>query len=157
MNSFNQRCGMEKNQDVFSSVTKITVRYADTDMMGIAHHSNYPIWFEAGRTDFIKRLGYSYSRIEKEGAYLPLTDLSCSFKRPALYEDELAIHTKLALLTYVRVIFSYDVLDASGTLLATGKTHHAWTNTDLKPINIAKKMPVVYEALLGCLDGKKDL
>jgi acyl-CoA thioester hydrolase len=147
---------MEKGTDAFSSVTKITVRYADTDRMGIAHHSNYPVWFEAGRTDFIKRLGYSYSRIEREGAYLPLTDLSCSFKKPAGYEDEIEVHTRLSRLTLVRAVFSYEVYGPSGDLLCTGETRHAWTDTGLKPMNIAKKLPAVYETLLKCLSGKKD-
>lgn len=143
-------------QGVFSSSTIITVRYADTDRMGIVHHSNYPVWFEAGRTDFIKKLGFSYSAIEKEGALLPLTDLQCSFKKPAQYEDEIEIVTRLSRLTYVRVCFYYEAYNTKGhVLLATGQTQHAWTNSDLQPVNIAKKMPALYAVLLKCLSSQK--
>jgi len=64
---------------LFISETEIIVRYAETDRMGIVHHSNYPIWFEAARTDFIKNLGMSYSKIEERGFMLPLigTYINC--------------------------------------------------------------------------------
>ena len=63
--------------------TKIITRYSETDQMGIVHHSNYAVWFEAGRTDFFKKVGFSYKEIEGRGILLPLYEMNCKFKSPA--------------------------------------------------------------------------
>ena len=75
------------------SKSYVTVRYAETDKMGIAHHSNYAVWYEIGRTDFIKLFDVSYSQLEEAGVMLPLRNLNCHFKLPAKYEDRLIIRT----------------------------------------------------------------
>ena len=138
---------------MFVSETRIHIRYAETDRMGIAHHSNYAVWFEEGRTDFFNKLGYSYAQVEKEGVFLPLTDLHCSFKKPAEYEQTIIIRTMLSRATCVRAQFDYEVIDASDrSLIATGRTDHACTDTGLKPINLIKRLPEVYQALIGCMD-----
>lgn len=134
------------------SETGFTARYGETDQMGIIHHSNYPIWFEAGRTGFFKKIGIWYSKIEETGVLLPLTDLRCSFISPARYEDEIVIKTKPSKLSCVRLTFKYEVLNKdSGMLIAKGETSHAWTNRSLKPINIEKRMPELYEALVEAM------
>src|SRR5665647_23983 len=103
--------------------TRLTARYAETDKMGIVHHSNYPIWFEAGRTDFIKQSGISYSDLEKRGIFLPLYEITCRFKFPAKYEDEILIITSLKEISCVRIILSYQVVNINtNVLLATGET-----------------------------------
>ena len=124
------------------SETEFIARYGETDQMGIIHHSNYPIWFEAGRTDFFKRLGVRYSKIEEEGVLLPLIELKCSFKSPARYEDEILVRTKLVEMSCVRLNFSYEIfMKDEMSLLASGETSHAWTDKSLKPLNIEKRMP----------------
>ena len=65
--------------------TKVTVRYAETDRMGIVHHSNYPIWYEIARNDYIKMFGISYTDMENAGVMTPLLNLSCHFGIPADY------------------------------------------------------------------------
>ena len=67
-------------------ISTVEVRYAETDQMGIAHHSNYAVWFEVARTDFIKAAGISYTDVEKEGIITPLTSLECKYKKAAFYE-----------------------------------------------------------------------
>ena len=130
------------------TLTKLTVRYAETDQMGIVHHSNYPIWFEAGRTDFLRRAGASYSDVEAAGVLLPLYELTCRYKSPARYEDEIAVYTRIQELSRIRLILSYDVvLLKNGTLLASGETHHAFTDPSLKPLNAEKAIPDVYKLL----------
>ena len=130
------------------SKTYLTVRYAETDQMGIVHHSNYPIWFEVGRTEFLKNLGTSYSGVEDSGVILPLFEISCQFKSPAKYEDDILIITSIKSLSRVRVCFSYEVLNiADNKLLATGETMHAWTDKALKPVNAEKKIPELYSML----------
>jgi len=130
------------------SVTPITVRYAETDQMGVVHHSNYAIWFEAGRTDFIRQLGMPYSKIEEGGAMLPLIELKCIFKSFARYEDKLIVRTYIKEYTGTRLLFHYDVCMAdSGKIITEGETMHVWTNRDLKPVNIKKYRPEIYELI----------
>lgn len=87
-------------------ISTVEVRYAETDQMGIAHHSNYAVWFEVARTDFIKAVGISYTDVEKEGIITPLTSLECKYKKAAFYEDQLQIHASLTKLSPVRLEFS---------------------------------------------------
>ncbi len=127
--------------------TKITftVRYAETDQMGIVHHANYAVWFEEGRSDFMRKTGISYSSIEEKGVMLPLYELNCRYIAPAKYEDEIVVITTLKNLSRVRVTFSYQVMNKQNNiLLATGETMHAWTNTNLQPINAQKVVPEVF-------------
>ena len=132
--------------------TKFIARYAETDQMGIVHHSNYAVWFEAGRTDFLKKAGISNSSIEAKGALLPLYEMNCQFKSPAKYEDEILVVTKLNSLSRVRLQFSYEVVNADNSkLLATGETMHAWTTRELKPVNAEKIIPDIYSNLSGIL------
>lgn len=130
------------------AATKIITRYSETDQMGIIYHSNYAVWFEAGRTDFLKKIGFSYKEIEGRGILLPLYEMNCKFKSPARYEDEITIKTSLKEITKGRVIFSYKVInDLDGKLLSLGETMHGWTNRDLKLINAEETIPEVYYLL----------
>ena len=130
------------------SKTTLTVRYAETDQMGVVHHSNYPIWFEAGRTDLLKQMKLSYTSIEAKGVLLPLYEMNCKFISSARYEDEVTVATQVKKLSPVRAVFSYQVINAlSGRLIATGETMHAWTDRALKPINAKKAMPEIYDLL----------
>lgn len=129
--------------------TKLIVRYAETDKMGIVHHSNYPIWFEAGRTAFIKEAGMQYSLIEDKGLMLPLIKLECSFYKPAFYEDEIIVRTKIEDFTPIRLTFSYGVFRwGDDELIVAGKTFHVWTGEDLKPLSVKKHSPEVYDLII---------
>ncbi|MGI6778317.1 MAG: acyl-CoA thioesterase [Acetivibrionales bacterium] len=133
---------------MFKSESRFIVRYAETDQMGIVHHSCYPIWFEAGRTDFIRKLGLSYSKIEEMGFLLPLIELKCTYIGFARYEDDILVRTSIKELTYTRVVFYYEVFKNSGSeRITTGETMHVWTNKSLKPLNLKKHAPHIYELL----------
>ncbi len=133
---------------MFTSQISLIVRYAETDQMGVVHHSNYPIWFEAGRTDFIKKLGMPYSVIEQNGAMLPLLEMKCKFLSFARYEDEVIIETKIKEYTGTRLLFSYTVYKKGNDKPITeGETLHVWTNRELKPVNIKKYSPEIYALL----------
>jgi len=128
--------------------TEIIVRYAETDQMGIAHHSNYAIWFEAARTEFIKSLGISYSKIEELGLILPLRSLYCEYRKPARYEDRIIIETKFKEFNGIRLSFSYNVINkGNGDLLATGVTEHVWTDKSLVPCILKKKNKEIYDLI----------
>jgi acyl-CoA thioester hydrolase len=116
--------------------------------MGIVHHSNYAVWFEAGRTDFLNKAGAANSSIEARGVLLPVYEMNCRYKSPARYEDEIMVVTRLKKVSRVRLCFSYQVLNAANhKLLATGETMHAWTDKSLKPVDAEKAVPDAYSML----------
>lgn len=134
------------------SRTKVIVRYAETDQMGIVHHSIYPVWYEIGRSDYIKMYGTSYSEMEKSGIMTPLRNLTCHFKLPARYDDELIIRTWCTAVTASRIEFSYTVKriegDGSETELGYGSTEHAFVDSKtFRPCSIRKRFPSLYEKI----------
>lgn len=130
---------------MFISETKLTVRYAETDQMGIVHHSCYPIWFEAGRTDFIRQMGMTYTEIENSGVLLPLIELGCSFKGFAKYEDEIIVKTWIKEHNGIRLTFHYEVCkNGYDEAITSGDTIHAWVNKSFKPVNLKKYRPEIF-------------
>lgn len=130
-----------------SSVTEITVRYAETDAMGVVHHATYPIWFEIARTDYIKKLGLSYAEMERGGVMLPVTAITVKYHQPARYDDKLIITALITRLTPARVEFAYR-LTKDGELLTDGTSSHAFvSSTTFKPLNFKAAMPEFFEKL----------
>jgi acyl-CoA thioester hydrolase len=117
-----------------SSVSRIRVRYAETDKMGVVYYANYLVWFEVGRTDLLRERGWSYREMESDGFALPVVEASCEYRRPAHYDDELEVRTTGALLSAVRVRFDYRVVRvADAETLAEGFTVHASLDRDGRP------------------------
>ncbi|MBP3337645.1 MAG: acyl-CoA thioesterase [Clostridia bacterium] len=129
--------------------TKIKVRYAETDQMGVVHHSRYYPWFEVGRTELFASGGKTYGDMEKEGVMMPLVETRCRYIIPARYEDELIIKTKVASLSGVKIEFEYDVIRQNdGTLLAKGYTLMAFTDLKFKPVNLKKQNPAFWDYIV---------
>jgi acyl-CoA thioester hydrolase len=80
---------------MFSSETKVRVRYAETDQMGVVYHSNFFLYFEVSRAECIRELGYTYADMERMGVIMPVVEVQSRFLRPALYDDLLSIKTIL--------------------------------------------------------------
>ena len=132
------------------SETGLIVRYAETDRMGIVHHSVYPVWFEAGRTEFIKTAGMRYSELEERGIQLPLLSLSCRYDGYAKYEDEITVVTSIKSLSPTRVAFEYSIhKNKESKVIVSGETEHVWTDKNLKPINLKKHYPELYKLFEG--------
>jgi acyl-CoA thioester hydrolase len=106
--------------------TKLRVRYAETDNMGVVYHSNFAIWFEVGRVELMRQLGLEYRTMEKDdNCHIPVVDLRVRYKAPALYDDEIVVRTRIANARQSLLHFTYEVLRAGDqTLLATGETMH---------------------------------
>lgn len=136
--------------------TCFPVRYTEIDSLGIVHHSKYPLWFEMGRIDFLKKAGLSSHKLHALGFLMPLTELKCEFKSPAKFGDAVTVITSLIYMSYVKIKFRYTVLNkATGIVLAKGITVHAWTNKKLEPINIEKAAPEVYRQLKQLVEPKE--
>jgi acyl-CoA thioester hydrolase len=114
------------------STIDVRVRYAETDRMGVVHHTGYLVWFEAGRTDFMRERGVSYKGLEEKGVYLPVSESYCRLVSPAYYDDLIKIETWIDSVKSRKVIFSYRVL-RDGKELAKGKTVHICTDKSSKP------------------------
>ena len=107
---------------MFTSETKIRVRYAETDQMGVVYHSNYFPYFESARAESIRQLGFTYADMEKMGVIMPVIDVHCRYLRPARYDDLLTIKTMLKELpVHHKIEFHHEVLNEKGELLAVGK------------------------------------
>lgn len=125
--------------------TELTVRYCETDQMGIVHHSRYYPWFEVARTEFFASGGIRYGEMEKQGLMLPLVETHCRYIVPARYEDVVRIKTSVKELTPVKICFQYDAeRKADSVLLAHGETLLAFTNTEFKPVNLKKYNPALW-------------
>jgi acyl-CoA thioester hydrolase len=126
--------------------TEIRVRYAETDKMGIVHHSNYLIWFEAGRSDLCRSRGFSYRAMEEEDdALMVVAETYCRYKAPAYYEDVITIRTQVAEIRSRSIRFIYEVFrPADSTLIAEGETLHLVTDSQKK----VKLIPDAYKQLL---------
>lgn len=129
--------------------TKLKVRYVETDKMAIVHHSNYYIWFEASRDEFIEKIGLSYKQIEDMNIMMPLVETSCKYIEAAKYGDEVLIKTFINELSGAKVIINYEVLNTSNSkLLAKGSTTQVFVNsTDFKIINLKRKYPELWNKL----------
>jgi acyl-CoA thioester hydrolase len=126
--------------------TEIRVRYAETDKMGIVHHSNYLVWFELGRSDFCRARGFSYKDMEeKDNALLVVAESYVRYKSPAYYEDVLIVRSQVGEIRSRSIRFIYEIYRASDeTLLAEGETLHLVTDENKK----VKSLPESYRAML---------
>lgn len=131
------------------SQTEITVRYAETDCMGVVHHAVYPVWFEIARTDFIKEVGMSYAEMERAGVMLPVTGISCRYRLPARYDDTLVTTARVTRLTPARIEFAYTVTKkGAADILAEGTSSHGFVDSaTFRPLNIKKAMPELYDKM----------
>lgn len=125
--------------------TRVRVRYADTDRMGVVYYANYLVWFEVGRTEWLRDTGWSYKDMERDGLSLPVIEAHCEYRQPARYDDEIEVRTRGTLLTPVRVRFDYEIFKNGDELpVAVGHTVHASLGDEGRP----RKLPAEIRAVL---------
>lgn len=135
------------------SKTYITARYGETDMMGVVHHSVYALYYEQARVDFINQLGVSYLKLEQDGLMLPLINLSCSYKLPIRFADEIIIETTVAGIKPAKIKFVYNLYNSNNQLVNSGYTEHGFVDsTTFRPINAKKKFPYIYQKLADSIE-----
>lgn len=129
----------------------IIPRYQETDKMGIIHHSVYPIWYELGRTEFCKQIGFPFHKIEERGIMQAVVQLESKYIFPAFYGDELIIHTKVVTVTNVKIVFEYEIYNQDQKLINTGSTTMAWLDKNMKPFQFAKHNSDIQMLLLSAM------
>ena len=129
--------------------TSVRVIYADTDAMGVVYHTNYIKWFEVGRCELLRSIGYPYARMEGAGLMLPVVECGCKYRLPAVYDDLLEVTARISELKAVTVTLDYEIRrQETGELLVTGFTKHGITDTNFKPVRLRNKNRELYDRLL---------
>jgi acyl-CoA thioester hydrolase len=156
--------------------TSFRVRYQETDQMGVVYHANYLSWFESGRTEMFRELGFAYRSLEALGLLLPVTAADLQFKSPARYDDLIAVYARLTTFSGLRVVYEYEIrrlavedgeagAEASGSLeilpadgqplpgvlLVSGSTSHVWLNREWKPVRFDRTQPELFRAITEAL------
>ena len=132
--------------------TALRVRYAETDKMGVVYHGNFFTWFEVGRTDLCRQCGFSYRDMEVEDdAHLMVVEAACRYLRPARYEDDVVVRTRVAGFARRTLRFEYEVVRAApGELLAEGATAHVVTTAAGRVRSFPERQAALVQArLLG--------
>ncbi len=121
--------------------TRLRVRYAETDQMGVVYHANYFVWLEVGRVELMRQLGFDYKQLEaEEGCFIAVVEANCRYKAPARYDDILIIATEIAALRGFVLKFRYRVVrESDSVLLAEGETTHVITDRQLKKCPLPQK------------------
>jgi acyl-CoA thioester hydrolase len=132
------------------SESRVRVRYAETDQMGVVYHANYLVWFEVGRVDFIRSLGMDYRTMEQEdGIGIAVVDVSARYKSPARYDDELIVETQLRAARGAVIKFGYRIVRAADqTVLCEGETVHVVVGRDMKKQSLPEKYASRFSAVL---------
>ncbi len=124
-----------------TSASVVRVRYAETDTMGVVYYANYLVWFEVGRTDWLRETGWTYRDMEADGFQLPVIEAQCKYQQSARYDDELEIRTRASLVSPVRIQFDYEVArPADGMTLAVGHTVHATIGPAGRPARLPDRL-----------------
>ncbi len=128
-----------------ASTSRLRVRYAETDKMGVVYYANYLVWFEVARADLLRSLGWSYREMELAGISLPVIEAHCEYLRPARYDDEIEVRAEGRLLSPVRMEFHYQVVKIQDqTIAASGKTVHAALDPAGKPCRLPERVREVF-------------
>jgi acyl-CoA thioester hydrolase len=123
------------------TASTVRVRYAETDQMGVVYYANYLVWFEVGRTDWLRETGWTYRAMEAEGFQLPVTEVHCEYRQSARYDDELEIRTRASQISPVRIQFDYEVVRPSDDVaLAHGHTVHATIGPSGRPARLPDRI-----------------
>jgi acyl-CoA thioester hydrolase len=132
--------------------TTLRVRYAETDQMGVVYHANYLIWFEVGRVELLRALGFDYKEMEmQDDCHIVVVDVHCRYHHPARYDDVLRVRTRISESGTRIVKFSYELFrEADEQLLATGETTHVICGKNGRP----KSLPGKYRAVLAVPAGQ---
>lgn len=130
--------------------TRLRVRYAETDQMGVVYHSNHLIWFEVGRVELMRQMGFSYRDMEREGGrFIAVAEATCRYRAPVFYDEEVIVRTRLKTVRESVIIFAYELTRAeTGALLAEGETTHIVTDANMKVTALPDKYLKVFRAAI---------
>lgn len=128
--------------------SNISVRFNETDQMGIVYHGNYFSWFDIGRMDFFEELGVDYEEFLKRDLLLPVIDVKCKYIKPLLYGHDFKVITSVEKVKGVRIYFKYKVM-VGDEVMAKGRSTHAFVDSNMVPVNMRKTHEDIWNKLLA--------
>jgi acyl-CoA thioester hydrolase len=130
--------------------TRLRVRYAETDQMGVVYHSNHLIWFEVGRVELMRSMGFTYRDMEREDQrFIAVAEAQCRYRAPVYYDEEVVVRTRLKNVRESVVVFAYELVRAeNGTVLAEGETTHIVTDANMKVAMLPEKYLTAFRAAM---------
>jgi acyl-CoA thioester hydrolase len=139
------------NRSAVIGESRVRVRYAETDQMGMVYHANHFIWFEIGRVELMRQLGFTYRDMEREhGCLIPVVDARCRYKAPARYDDEIIVRTHLKNVRESVIHFGYQLVRASDNqVLAEGETTHMIINAKMEAATLPPHILRTFRDALG--------
>jgi len=139
------------NQNGVVCESRLRVRYAETDQMGVVYHANHFIWFEIGRVELMRQLGFAYRDLEREHeCFIPVVDARCRYKAPARYDDEIIVRTHLKNVRESILHFGYELVRVGdGELLAEGETTHMILDAKMKASTLPPAFLKTFREALG--------
>ena len=142
---------MTSNRPQAVNETRLRVRYAETDQMGVVYHANHFIWFEVGRVELLRQLGFSYRDMEsQDNCFFAVAEAKCRYRAPVRYDEEVLVRTQLLNVRESVVHFGYELRRAEdGALLAEGETTHIVTDASMKITALPDKYMTVFRAAVG--------
>jgi acyl-CoA thioester hydrolase len=131
--------------------TRIRVRYAETDQMGVVYHANHFIWFEVGRVELLRQLGFSYKEMEEQdNCFIAVVDARCRYKAPAVYDDEIIVRTWLKNIRESVIHFGYELVRVGdGMALAEGETTHIVADAQMRKTALPEKYMKAFREAVG--------
>jgi acyl-CoA thioester hydrolase len=131
--------------------TRLRVRYAETDKMGVVYHSNHFVWFEVGRVELLRQLGFSYRDMEEQdGRFIAVAEAKCRYRAPVRYDEEVLVRTELLNVRDSVIHFGYELRRVDdGTLLAEGETTHIVTDANMKIAVLQEKYLTAFRSAVG--------
>jgi len=140
----------KRTEHTGSGAPQIRVRYAETDKMGVVYHANYLVWFEVGRVELMRSLGFDYKQMEiDDDRHIVVVEAKCRYKAPARYDDVVAIETRILALRGFVLKFGYRLVRvADGTLLAEGETTHVITDSSMQKCTLQDKYVQAFRAVM---------
>ncbi len=121
------------------TTTKIRIRYAETDQMGLVHHQNYVAFFEQARVEMLTQIGVPYKELEADGFFLPVLEVNVKYLRPNTFDDEIVVHCLLDEMPRVKIHIRYEIYRGE-VLTTTGSSHHGFMDRNGRPCRPPKKM-----------------
>jgi acyl-CoA thioester hydrolase len=135
---------------MFSFDCQVRVRYGETDAMGIVYYGTYPLYYETGRTEMMRHLGFTYRKMEELGIFMPVISLNCRYRKPARYDDLLTIRTIVREMPASKILFEYELYDESGELVNEGSTTLVFVDREKgRPVRIPVFLKDVLEECFG--------
>ena len=136
--------------DVMHAEGRVRVRYAETDQMGVVYHANYLVWFEVGRVEVLRNLGFSYKQMEADGFLIAVVEVTARYRAPARFDDELAIRTRVSAMRGPIFKFSYQIVRvADETLLCEGETMHLVVDCEMRKATLPERYTTAFRGLLA--------